>query len=668
MLGVALVATILAGAETTRAQPRGLPSFPGAEGFGATTPGGRGGRVLHVTTLEDYAANEPRIPGSLRAALEARGPRIVVFEVGGYIELKRKLNISQPYLTLAGQTAPGDGVTLKNYGLDVDAPHVVIRYLRVRPGDTAGTEQDGINVRADSVVIDHSSVSWGTDETLSISGDARDVTLQWCMITESLNRSVHHKGAHGYGTLIAPADRVTIHHSIYAFHRSRNPRPKDVTLDFRNNLVYGYGDKAGYNTGEVSGLNLVGNTLYPLAYSNDKRHLFDVGGTGTRLFVAGNDRLGGLAVEDEWDLIDTPRGVPVERFRSAIPFAAPTVTTDPADVAFARVLNEAGATRPVRDGVDARVVDLIRRGEGRILDAQAEAGGYPPLRGGPAPTDTDRDGMPDAWETRHGFDPASAADGATDRDGDGYTNVEEYLNETDPAVPFRWTAPPVISAPDVIAAGDEAVVRITSSVAGVPVHYTLDGSEPTADSPRYTRPLRLTHGAHVRAKVLVPGATTAAFASIVRLPWHLPSVDAAGRMPGLAYAYYEEADWDEAAPFADRTPLETGVTADLALNPHGKANGYSLRLTGLLDVPRDGVYTFHLGGDTRSRLYINGAYVTRGRRAVPVALRAGLHAVEVYSVHEESGAVTTLEWEGPDLRRQPVPAGRLFHTASAPQS
>lgn len=233
----------------------GTPAFPGAEGFGAYTRGGRGGQVYVVTTLADYAHTDEPVEGSLRAAVEAEGPRTVVFRVGGYIALARLLEIDNPYLTIAGQSAPGEGMTLRNYGIEVYAPQVILRYIRVRPGDVAGIEQDAINIRASDVIVDHVSASWGTDEVVSVIENATNVTVQWSIISESLNESVHSKGAHGYGTLLTTDGDVSIHHNAYLFHQSRNPQPKTMRLDFRNNLIYGFGARAGYNHDDATVMN-----------------------------------------------------------------------------------------------------------------------------------------------------------------------------------------------------------------------------------------------------------------------------------------------------------------------------------------------------------------------------------------------------------------------------
>ena len=195
-----------------------LPAFPGAEGFGAGAKGGRGGKVFVVTTLEDYPGGKKKaVAGSLRAACEAKGPRTIVFDVAGTIVLEKALRISEPYITIAGQTAPGGGICLRNYGLDIRTHDVVIRYLRVRPGDTMKKETDSIAISSGSrdVIIDHCSASWSIDETLSVSGPGiTNVTVQWCIISESLNDSFHKKGLHGYGSLVRTNGNISFHQQL----------------------------------------------------------------------------------------------------------------------------------------------------------------------------------------------------------------------------------------------------------------------------------------------------------------------------------------------------------------------------------------------------------------------------------------------------------------------
>ena len=411
-----------------------IPAFPGAEGFGADTPGGRGGKVLFVTNLEDYIpGREKPVPGSLRAACLAKGPRTVIFRVAGTIGLKTHLRISEPYLTLAGQTAPGGGICLKNYGTWIKTHDVVVRHLRFRPGDEVGKclakegkpwDTDALSATEfRNIVIDHCSASWANDEVLSLT-KGTDITVQWSFITESLNNSTHAKGAHGYGGLVAYMDngRVTQHHNLWAFHRSRSPRPgsggdKDapgLLYDFRNNVVYQGGK--GYSRDGVDKIrmNYVGN------YISKSGEFSSTPGVG--IFLAGNLH---NRKATGWDMI---RGT---YQKAQAPFPVPPVQTDPAESAFERVLATGGAILPQRDAVDRRLVDTIRDGQGSLVDSQAQAGGWPNLPQARPPVDTDQDGMPDAWETEHGLNPHHPGHNE-DKDGDGYTNLEEYLNSTHP--------------------------------------------------------------------------------------------------------------------------------------------------------------------------------------------------------------------------------------------
>ncbi|MCP4643743.1 MAG: pectate lyase [bacterium] len=410
-----------------------VPSFPEAEGFGANTPGGRGGQVLLVTTLEDYVpGTDAVIPGSLRAACDTPGPRIVVFRVGGIIELKQTLQLTEPFITIAGQSAPGDGVCLTNYACVVSTHDVVIRYLRCRPGDEMGVELDALSLSGSrNVVLDHCSTSWSNDETLSVSGAGQtNITVQWCFITESLDTSHHSKGSHGYGTLLRTDGNVTFHHNLYAHHRTRCPRPgtygeaPGLHLDFRNNVVYNWMSPAGYSAEDAVTMNYVGNYLKPGPSSTARDYAFSVGGDATKMYVEGNVVEGVDATADNWVLVRGMR----EGTKLDQPIDIAVVATDPADEAFRKVLETGGATLPVRDSVDGRIVQEIADGTGRIINTQTDVGGWPEYRNAEPPADGDGDGMPDAWETAHGLNPSDPADAVKDADGDGYTNIEEWIN------------------------------------------------------------------------------------------------------------------------------------------------------------------------------------------------------------------------------------------------
>ena len=662
----ALLAAALALAGwASAAQAQTVPAFPGAEGYGMWTVGGRGGDVHRVTTLADYAEGEAPIPGSLRAAVEAEGPRTVVFRVAGTIRLARPLVIRNPYLTVAAQSAPGGGVALADHGVEVEAPEVVLRYLRVRPGDLAHEEQDAINVRRGPAIVDHSSVSWATDETLSVVGAATAVTLQHCLIAESLNRSVHHKGAHGYGTLITATGEVSIHHTVYAFHESRNPRPKDVRLDFRHNLVVGWGDQPGYTYEDFLEMNYVGNAVEPRAYSRAPACAFNVGGTNARVFAAGTLHLGpeaGLVDEGLCGSRGVAQSAVADVVRVAVPFPAPALTPTPAADLKAELLATVGATRPVRDTADARVLGLVERGEGGLIDSQAEVGGWPVLAEAAPPVDGDGDGMPDAWERAYVLDPSDGADHRDDADGDGYTNLEEWLNETDPRAPARWTPPPTLAPAPGTPFTDSLVVTVRA-----PARVTTDGTEPGPDAPLVTGPITLTRTTHLRARADVAGPTTSAVALYPRLDWRPAEAPGARLRPGLASAVYVSPDWDEGPQPEALDPVRTGTEADVAA-VLARPGADGVVLDGWLDVPADGIYTFWLSDHPRSRLLLDGVPVSpgmpSGERPARLALRAGLHRFGLRSLHEHAERAPSLTWAGPGFERRPISPDRLSHSDS----
>lgn len=223
-------------------------AFPGAEGFGKYTTGGRGGRVMIVTNLNDSG------PGSLREAVESEGPRIVVFAVDGDIHLETPLRIENDSITIAGQSAPGDGICLTDCRLVVDASNAIVRYLRVRVGDKYTSDTDGVGggrYGQKNVLLDHLSVSWSIDECLSIY-KTENLTVQWCLVTHSLRNSKHTKGSHGFGGIWGGL-KATFHHNLLANHSSRNPRFASVdgtrSVDHRNNVIYNWGFKSAYGGG-----------------------------------------------------------------------------------------------------------------------------------------------------------------------------------------------------------------------------------------------------------------------------------------------------------------------------------------------------------------------------------------------------------------------------------
>jgi hypothetical protein len=415
----------------------GLPAFPGAEGFGSTTPGGRGGSVMLVTSLADSG------PGSLREAVEAKGPRIVVVRVAGRIRLKEPIVVKEPYLTLAAQKAPGNGVFLSDASFVVATHDVVVRHLRVRLGDESGRQDDcmGFGHGARDSIFDHCSGSWSVDEILSLSGRVSNVTIQWSLMAEALRASRHAKGAHGFGSLSRANGPVTWRNNLWAHNDSRNPRLGDdygrapyPTFDVRNNVVYNHGAVAvGLTQGRLRA-NYVGNVIKRGPDSVVQPPIRVGGSSDLRFFISGNVVMGDDALTADNSGFFHP--VEIDGVRQvwlvAEPFEAAAVSTLPAMEAYEAVLAGVGATLPARDAVDARIVESVRSGGGRMIDSQNDVGGWPEMRGGDIPIDRDADGMPDEWEISYGLDPLDPSDSAGDLDGDGYTNIEEYLDDTRP--------------------------------------------------------------------------------------------------------------------------------------------------------------------------------------------------------------------------------------------
>ncbi|MCP3732495.1 pectate lyase [Sphingomonas sp. MG17] len=432
MLLLALIAALSATA------PLPQLAFPGAEGAGRFSQGGRGGRVLFVTNLDDSG------PGSLRSAVETKGPRTILFSLSGTIKLAKPLVIREGQVTIAGQSAPGDGITLRDHRLEVAADDVVIRYIRSRLGDESKTESDAIWInRGRRIILDHVSASWSVDETLSASARYTnadegfyDLTVQWSIISESLTRSLHVKGAHGFGSLIrgGRGSRISFHHNLWANHSARMPRPGNydgpavdpvgALFDFRSNVFYNWGGtRSGYNADKAAHAqyNFVDNA-YVAGPQSTKPIAFHESNMLARAYFAGNS-MNGTVPADQWSLVT---GVSPLGYRLSKPVEVAPVATDPAMSAYARVLAKAGASK-ARDAVDTRVIAGVRVRTGHLIDSQSEVGGWPELKSAPPPRDSDGDGMPDDWERRHGLNPRDARDGNGDRNRDGYLNLEEWL-------------------------------------------------------------------------------------------------------------------------------------------------------------------------------------------------------------------------------------------------
>ena len=355
-------------------------AFKGAEGCGKYSLGGRGGKEYVVTSLADDGSE-----GTLRHAVEAEGPRIVTFAVSGDIHLTAPLNIENPYLTILGQTAPGEGITLRDHNVYITADHVIMRYLRMRLGSEAKVEADAVGARhCRYLIIDHCSISWATDENASFYNFA-DATIQWCIISEALNSSVHHKGKHGYGGIWGGRN-VSFHHNLFAHNNSRNPRfdhPRlywnnDLlrfrgTVDFVNNVVYNWGMKAIYG-GEEGWFNVRNNYFRPgPATRTLDGEWLDISTSETTSMIPGNFHVSGNRYDvsavrkgnSEGKLPDYVKITGRQRVyeeNSKKPFAIRVSLPDQdADAAYKAVLKSAGASQK-RDALDRRIISEVKKG------------------------------------------------------------------------------------------------------------------------------------------------------------------------------------------------------------------------------------------------------------------------------------------------------------------
>jgi len=416
-----------------KAQPL---AFPGAEGCGRFATGGRGGNVVFVINLNDSGT------GSLREALiNFNNPRTILFSISGTIFLKSIIEVRSGNFTLAGQSAPGEGICIAGSGIDIVADNVIIRYLRFRPGDVNGKETDALTIkRSHNVIVDHCSMSWSTDETCSCY-DNFDFTLQWCIVSESLNNSVHSKGEHGYGGIWG-GQNASFHHNLLAHHNSRNPRlhgsrylkqPEKEKAELINNIVYNWKSKCIY-AGEQGTYTITENYFKPgpaTSKSSSKRILdpwepFSYYYFNSN-FIDGNPEL----TANNKLSIDKKHPLPNDFF-CKVPLQISDLAPSTAHEAFSAVLKSAGASLH-RDAVDVRIIDDVRHGkftcgENGIINSQKDVGGWPVLKSAPALPDSDKDGMPDEWEIQNNLDPKNPLDGNMFSKGNQYTNVEIYLN------------------------------------------------------------------------------------------------------------------------------------------------------------------------------------------------------------------------------------------------
>ena len=468
-LHTANVALLLSVAIAGTAQDK-LLAFPGAEGGGCYVTGGRGGKVYHVTTLEDDAKN----PGSLRYAVDQKGPRTIVFDVAGTIELKSDLVVNNGDLTIAGQTAPGDGICLRNYCFHIKTDNVIVRYIRSRLGDDSGAETDAAWARNQKdIIVDHCSFSWSVDETASFYG-VENFTMQWCYITESLAASTHVKGAHGYGGLWGD-NKASYHHNLLAHHYSRTPRlvgndefPEKCLIDMRNNVIYNWGPVLGCYGGGGGSYNFVNNYYKPGPATNEKPAIagrITQAGVDDTFFEHGVFYLSGnrfdytspylgskaqqnakASDEDNYEglhIVESEYATKDDYIADREFVVRPT-TTHTAEIAYEKVLRYGGCCLR-RDAIDERVANDVRTGgysyvsgnkgsngsTGGLIDAPEDVGGYVEYTATELEMrnklDSDGDGIPDNWEDMYGLDSADPSDALTTHKS-GYSWFEYYLS------------------------------------------------------------------------------------------------------------------------------------------------------------------------------------------------------------------------------------------------
>lgn len=427
------------------AAPDPLVAFPGAEGHGRFATGGRGGSVYIVRNLDDDG------PGSLRDAVSGDN-RTVVFAISGTISLRSDLMVTHSNITIAGQTAPGDGICIRQYPLRIKgAKGVVVRYLRVRPGDEEKKPIDGIEISESSnVLLDHCSVSWSLDEGINTWHGARNVTVQWCLISEGLNRNIHY-APHAYGATWG-GQNCSYHHNLFAHCTARNPSiggnhvESTINMDHRCSVIYNWEHRTC--DGKPRSVNVVNNYYKPgpatqaavrrrIARIDDAERSYKF---STHWYIAGNVVEGAPELTaDNWKGgVEFEGNTNEAKNRSLTPFPFAPVTTHSADESYRLVLAGVGARLPRLDAHDQRILREVQSGTATfgngIIDTQKQVGGWPELKSAPAPADADQDGMPDAWEKSRNLNPADPADRNSIAPS-GYTQLEEYLNGLVPKLP-----------------------------------------------------------------------------------------------------------------------------------------------------------------------------------------------------------------------------------------
>ena len=441
-----------------------MPAFPGATGGGAASIGGRGGRIIEVTNLKASG------PGSFNAACREKGPRIVIFRKSGIIQIKNPIIIQHPFITIAGQTAPGGGITIKGHQISVRTHDVIIRFIRVRVGrrqDFHIQEGDCLSIGSGCkrVIADHCSFSWSNDENMEIWSEhppAQDITVSWNILSEGLTYNHESCGLLiGSGTNSVNMKNISVHHNLFMHGDSRFPLAKCHDAQIINNIMYNW---RWWPTGIAGGIkvDIIGNKYKAgpdmlKGYDNEvmvrtdwknqeygppgKPSIYIEGNIGPHQDDPKGDNWGMLMCWREWKPLHyRPNQKQCRRYKPMGNLSHP-ITINPVEniesailpnIGSYKRLNERGKWVLNRDSVDSRLISEYKKGTGAIPKDEKEVGGYPSIEPGKPYTDTDKDGMPDVWEKQYKLNPQDHSDGSEDKDRDGYTNIEEFLNGTTP--------------------------------------------------------------------------------------------------------------------------------------------------------------------------------------------------------------------------------------------
>ena len=629
------------------------PAFPTAEGFGRFAKGGRGGSVYHVTNLDDSGT------GSLRNAVSSSN-RTIVFDVGGEINLSSRLGITASNLTIAGQTAPGDGISIVGPGVSIGSDDLIMRYIRVRYTNTS-SQDDALSLNSDcsDAVFDHVSTSWGTDEVFSMNVSA-NITAQWCTITEGQNTFGHSKGS------LLERPILSMHHCLYAHNNDRNPKNKG-TFDYRNNVAYDWGFApfiAGGGTGAQCYANCIGNYYIAGPSTTTNYGVMVIGGNSNYHLYFNDNR-----IDSDLDRIADGVDLGTAMLQSsampdvvATEYEYPPIDTDSPEVAYQRVLSQVGCSI-MRDPIDQRVVQEVINQNGGIVQNYQDVGGLDALVGGVPPTDTDQDGMPDYWEeTITGLN-STSADNNGDIDSDGYTNLEEYLNwlgVLHAHVQKNYSVDINLSK-FTLGFGDSATFTVNNPING---SVTLLSDGCTA---RFTPTTSYTGLAQFDFTVTSDVSATETINLLVSDDGGctLDPVYPSNVTSGVNYSYYT-GTWDFLPDFDSLSASAQSTANNFDITIAGTDNfGYVFE--GYIEVPTDGLYTFYLLSDDGSKLYIDDTIVV-GNDGIhaekeldgQIALLAGYHSIKVEYFEVSGGQTLEVSWQGPGLSKQQIANSYLY--------